>query len=69
MPPKRSKSDSSTKIGQTHETVINVHNFIKREAQEAKGQLPENLPTENPLKEQKSLEEGTKVPKGQLEEL
>jgi hypothetical protein len=42
MPPLRSKSDSSTKRGQTREIVLNVYKFMKKEAQEAKGQVPEH---------------------------
>jgi hypothetical protein len=42
MPPKHSRLDYSTEIGLTREIVLNVYNFIKKEAQEAKGQVPEH---------------------------
>jgi hypothetical protein len=35
-----SKSNSSTKRGQTHETVLFVYNFIEKEAQGARDKRP-----------------------------
>jgi hypothetical protein len=43
------------------ETVLNEKNFMKKEAQEAKGQVPEHKPTENPLQLQNRVKEATKV--------
>jgi hypothetical protein len=48
------------KRGQMHETVLNVYNFMKKEAQEAKGQVPEHYRRQL-LKLQKRVEEATKV--------
>jgi hypothetical protein len=60
MPPIRSKSDSSTRRGQTREIVQNVFNFMNKEAQEAKGHVPEHY-RKQLLKVQKRVEEATKV--------
>jgi hypothetical protein len=48
------------KIGQTHETVLNVYASVKKEAQEAKGQVSEHY-RKQLLKVQKRVGEATKV--------
>lgn len=48
------------KRGRMQLAVLNIHKFMMKEAQEAKGQVP----SENPLKLQKSMEEKTKFLEG-----
>ena len=60
MPPVLSKSDSSTKRGQTREVVLNVYNFMKKETQLAKGQVPEHY-EKQAIASAEDSRKGTKV--------
>jgi hypothetical protein len=61
MPLIHSKPDS-TRIWQMQEAVLNVYNFMKKEMQTAKAQVPKNYRMQL-LKVQKQMEEATKVSK------
>jgi hypothetical protein len=60
IPPILPKSDSSMKRGQTWEVFLNVYNFMKKEAQEAKGKVPKHY-RKQLLIVQKKVEKARKV--------
>jgi hypothetical protein len=60
MPPLHSKPHPSTKRWQTRDVLMNVYNFMKKEAQEVKGQVLEQY-RKHPLKVQKWVEDATKL--------